>query len=117
MAGRDATISSRNLDAGNKPAGGLLKGIMKPLADLLIPTKRSKARAAKGGGGIGGALGGAVGQAIGGDTGKAVGTAVGGAVDSYVGSQGNRGGGTAYGTGNDTPSGPQEDGIPDAPLT
>ncbi len=117
MASRDATISSRNLDAGNKPAGGLLKGIMKPLADLLIPTKRSKARAAKGGGGIGGAIGSAVGQAIGGDTGKAVGSAVGGAVDSYVGSQGNRGGSTGYDAGSETTSGRQEDGIPDAPLT
>ncbi len=42
---RSGTITSRNLNAGTSSRKGMLKGIMKPLADLLIPTKRSKQRA------------------------------------------------------------------------
>lgn len=47
---KQKTISSRNLNAGSGGGGSKLSGIMKPLADLLIPTKRSRGRASTGGG-------------------------------------------------------------------
>lgn len=49
MAKRSGTVSSRNLNAGTGGGGSKLSGIMKPLANLLIPTKGSRRRASVGG--------------------------------------------------------------------